>query len=276
LFQARRYLNAWSRHHRSGGFGIHSPYAYQFVRNVWRKRLPYYAYDGLRQLIGTIKDGTWYYMLPRLNVATGAAFKVWAPLNFSKHLTLFTNRCTRAAANNQRGFASDPAGYAPYMIVNETEAVLAAVASQELHAHPHSGVCPTLRFRPPEGGYYSASVVVRDVGLNTQDPNANGVWVALNVADHVVDSAYVSLESFSSTARLTFDKRLVAAGEPIDVCLVGDALHDKEVADALGIRCVLCAQGSHAAWRLRAVAPTGDTLLEAVDLALADAARRAI
>ena len=67
-----------------------------------------------------------------------------------------------------------------------------------------------------------------------------------------------------------------AAGEPIDVCLVGDALHDKEVADALGIRCVLCAQGSHAAWRLRAVAPTGDTLLEAVDLALADAALRAI
>ncbi|MBQ6008399.1 MAG: hypothetical protein IJL17_07665 [Kiritimatiellae bacterium] len=169
---------------------------------------------------GTIKDGTWYYMLPRLNVATGAAFKVWAPLNFSKHLTLFTNRCTRAAANNQRGFASDPAGYAPYMIVNETEAVLAAVASQELHAHPHSGVCPTLRFRPPEGGYYSASVVVRDVGLNTQDPNANGVWVALNVADHVVDSAYVSLESFSSTARLTFDKRLVAAGEPIDVIIM--------------------------------------------------------
>ena len=67
-----------------------------------------------------------------------------------------------------------------------------------------------------------------------------------------------------------------SAGEPVDVCLIGDALHDKEVADALGIRCVLCAQGSHAAWRLRAVAPTGDTLLEAVDLALADAARRAI
>lgn len=50
---------------------------------------------------------------------------------------------------------------------------------------------------------------------------------------------------------------------------IGDSLHDKEVADALGVRCVLCAQGSHAAWRLRAVAPTGDTLLEALDLALA-------
>ena len=50
--------------------------------------------------------------------------------------------------------------------------------------------------------------------------------------------------------------------------MIGDSLHDKEVADALGVRCVLCAQGSHAAWRLRAVAPTGDTLLGAVRLAL--------
>jgi hypothetical protein len=58
LFQLKRYLNAWSRHHRSGGFGIHSPYAYQFVRNVWRQRLSYYAYGGIRQLIETVKQGT--------------------------------------------------------------------------------------------------------------------------------------------------------------------------------------------------------------------------
>lgn len=57
-------------------------------------------------------------------------------------------------------------------------------------------------------------------------------------------------------------------GEQPDVVLIGDALHDKEVADALKVRCVLCGQGSHAAWRLRAVAPTGDTLLEALELAL--------
>ena len=50
--------------------------------------------------------------------------------------------------------------------------------------------------------------------------------------------------------------------------VIGDALHDKEVADALKVRCVLCGQGSHAAWRLAEVAPTGKTLLEAVDLAL--------
>ena len=64
-------------------------------------------------------------------------------------------------------------------------------------------------------------------------------------------------------------KRIAPAeGEMPDVVLIGDALHDKEVADALGVRCVLCGQGSHAAWRLREVAPTGDTLLEAVELAL--------
>jgi phosphoglycolate phosphatase len=50
--------------------------------------------------------------------------------------------------------------------------------------------------------------------------------------------------------------------------LIGDALHDKEVADALGIDCILCAQGSHAAWRLGAVAPTGETLVDALKLAL--------
>lgn len=54
----KRYLNAWSRHHRSGGFGIHSPYAYHFVRNVWRQRLPYYAYSDLHALLETIKDST--------------------------------------------------------------------------------------------------------------------------------------------------------------------------------------------------------------------------
>jgi hypothetical protein len=54
----KRYLSAWSRHHRSGGFGIHSPYAYRFVRNVWRQPLPYYAYGDLGLLIGTIQDGT--------------------------------------------------------------------------------------------------------------------------------------------------------------------------------------------------------------------------
>ena len=51
-------MTAWSRHHRSGGFGIHSPFAYSFVRTVLRERTPYYAYAGIGQLVNTIKNGT--------------------------------------------------------------------------------------------------------------------------------------------------------------------------------------------------------------------------
>lgn len=45
-----RYRTALSRHHRSGGHGIHSPFAFSFVLNVLRERLPYYDYDLIEQL----------------------------------------------------------------------------------------------------------------------------------------------------------------------------------------------------------------------------------
>ena len=54
----KRYLTSWSRHHRSGGFGIHSPFAYNFVRTVLREPTPYYAYAGISQLVRTIKANT--------------------------------------------------------------------------------------------------------------------------------------------------------------------------------------------------------------------------
>ena len=57
MSRLKRYLTAWSRHHRSGGFGIHSPYAYSFVRNVWRQPLPYYGYGDIQLLTDTVKDG---------------------------------------------------------------------------------------------------------------------------------------------------------------------------------------------------------------------------
>ena len=80
-----------------------------------------------------------------------------------------------------------------------------------------------------------------------------------------------NLDGLSKTERA---KELVARvraghpGEKLEFTLIGDSLHDKEVADAIGVGCVLCGEGSHAAWRLRRVAPTGDTLAEAVDIAL--------
>ena len=45
-----RYRTALSRRHRSGGFGIHSPFAFNFVLNVLRERRPYYAYEELMHL----------------------------------------------------------------------------------------------------------------------------------------------------------------------------------------------------------------------------------
>lgn len=49
-----RYRTAWSRHHRSRGFGIHSPYAFRFVREVLGERLPYYAYEHIDKLYKTV------------------------------------------------------------------------------------------------------------------------------------------------------------------------------------------------------------------------------
>ena len=46
----KRYRTAWSRHHRSAGYGIHSPFAFNFVLNVLRERLPYYCYEDIDSL----------------------------------------------------------------------------------------------------------------------------------------------------------------------------------------------------------------------------------
>lgn len=53
-----RYRTAWSRHHRSRGFGIHSPYAFRFVREVLGERLSYYAYEHIDKLYKTVTSMT--------------------------------------------------------------------------------------------------------------------------------------------------------------------------------------------------------------------------
>lgn len=49
--------------------------------------------------------------------------------------------------------------------------------------------------------------------------------------------------------------------------LIGDSIHDYEVANELGIGCVLFSGGSHSRARLERFAPVGDTLSECVRLA---------
>ena len=95
----------------------------------------------------------------------------------------------------------------------------------------------------------------------------DGITEELGVARYM-DFVY-GVDNLDGRSKVERARELMSAiGSVEDVVFIGDSLHDKEVADAVGVRCVLCAQGSHAAWRLRAVAPTGETLLGAVRMAL--------
>lgn len=76
------------------------------------------------------------------------------------------------------------------------------------------------------------------------------------------------VDNLDGASKLDRALELLTRIDATDAVVIGDSLHDKEVADALGVRCVLCGQGSHAVWRLARVAPTGETLVDAVRLAL--------
>ncbi len=87
--------------------------------------------------------------------------------------------------------------------------------------------------------------------------------------DFVVGSDNLDGASKLSRARALKDLLARADGGASDeLVFIGDALHDKEVADALGARVVLFSGGGHAAERLAAVAPTAATLTGAVRLAI--------
>ncbi len=58
----RRYRTALSRHHRSAGYGIHSPFAFNFVLNVLRERLPYYCYADLENLRKAVISATRHHL----------------------------------------------------------------------------------------------------------------------------------------------------------------------------------------------------------------------
>ena len=49
MSRIKRYITALRRYNRSCGFGIHSPFAFYFVRRVLREKNPYYAYEALHQ-----------------------------------------------------------------------------------------------------------------------------------------------------------------------------------------------------------------------------------
>lgn len=47
MIKFKRYYTAFRRYNRSKGFGIHSPFAFNFVLKVLREHSPYYAYDDI-------------------------------------------------------------------------------------------------------------------------------------------------------------------------------------------------------------------------------------
>lgn len=82
------------------------------------------------------------------------------------------------------------------------------------------------------------------------------------------------VDNLDGSSKLARAKELLAVLPPYreapspaaKATLIGDALHDAEVAAELNLPCILVATGGHSAARLRAVAPTVNTLLEAVDM----------
>ena len=186
---------------------------------------------------GTIADGTWYF----LTAAAPAAQT--APDNGSK---VATTRITTEATSSTylKGVANAANGQSPFVLVNTaSSAQSTAVAPGELKVHPKAGdstlkTWTVVRFRPPQSGYYSASIVARDVDRAdlTQYSTADGVDVYLYIADTLVTNAYVSLETaVACTAHFTFDNRFLVAGEPVDIVV---SPHGEVHNDATGVSAI--------------------------------------
>ena len=80
--------------------------------------------------------------------------------------------------------------------------------------------------------------------------------------EHIVGS-----DNLDGGSKLERAKEFAASLRGEEAVLIGDSLHDAEVARAMGVRCVLCSQGSHSHERLVAAAPTAVDLLGALRLA---------
>ena len=75
-----------------------------------------------------------------------------------------------------------------------------------------------------------------------------------------------NLDGCSKLSRIKDYVALV--GKSDEYVVIGDSLHDKEVADAIGARCIFYGGGSHDPSRLVNLAPVAKTLVEAVLFAI--------
>lgn len=74
------------------------------------------------------------------------------------------------------------------------------------------------------------------------------------------------VDNLDGESKLERAKALLERLGTNDAVLIGDAIHDACVAKELGIPCVLVATGGHSAERLRAYAPTAESLIGALEL----------
>ena len=200
---------------------------------------------------GTTALGMWYCCYADTSAAqsqsgftTGACpadyFATWAPGQLTKKLTVLDSSFTRSSVPLVKGFCtSGRYGSSPFICVNQTSANASDVAPQELYAHPHAGnwtQWTVLRFRPPRGGMYSASVVMRDVARNMNvGADSDGVMAYLLVGEKVVTNVVVSAENWKSTAHFTFDARFITANEPVDILV---SPHNGHSSDATTISAI--------------------------------------
>ena len=164
---------------------------------------------------GNIKDGAWYFLKTTVP-SSSLDFVSWAPNNFMTNTAERISTKGTRSSGGLKGFGRDSSANSPYVVVNSGTSVADNTAPGELQAHPYGSdarVWTTIRFRPPVSGYYSASVVARNLA------KGNGVDAYLLVSGNVVTNARVSLADFAATARLTFDARLIVAGEPVDIVI---------------------------------------------------------
>ena len=165
---------------------------------------------------GTAQHGTWHALLLQLgSSAVATDYQSWIPQNLENSFDhAFTEQIS--FGDGRVGFHTANGANEPFVTVNTTDGKIGNLSPRELSVHPPShdaNQCTVVRFRPPEAGRYSASVVARYLENGAND----GVEVFLVAADKIVTNSVVSGDHVKSTMHLTFDNLLLAAGEPIDI-----------------------------------------------------------
>ncbi|MBR2839392.1 MAG: hypothetical protein IKE55_11445 [Kiritimatiellae bacterium] len=165
---------------------------------------------------GTAQHGTWHALCLDLGAtADETDFQSWIPHYLENSFDhAFTEQFT--FGDGRVGFNTANGANEPFVTVNTADGKVGNLSPRELCVHPPAHwnkQCTVVRFRPPEAGRYSASVVARYL----ENAESDGVEVFLVAADQIVTNSVVSGDHVKSTMHLTFDNLLLATGEPVDI-----------------------------------------------------------